>query len=79
MTAHLSSRPERQPPRRAAWYLVFVLFLVNAVAYIAQKQGHHPDMQVGFNFCHIKFTTHAIDGLSQNDFICAARIDQLLA
>jgi 4a-hydroxytetrahydrobiopterin dehydratase len=51
---------------------------VNAVAYIAQKEGHHPDMEVGYNYCNIKFTTHAIDGLSKNDFICAAKINLLI-
>lgn len=51
---------------------------VNAVAFIAQKEGHHPDLEVGYNYCHIKYTTHAIEGLSENDFICAAKIDNLL-
>ncbi len=51
---------------------------VNAVAWIAQQQMHHPDMKVGYNYCHISFSTHAIDGLSENDFICAAKINQLL-
>lgn len=50
---------------------------VNAIAWIANQEGHHPDMEVGFNYCVIKFTTHAIDGLSKNDFICAAKIDAL--
>jgi 4a-hydroxytetrahydrobiopterin dehydratase len=52
--------------------------LVNAVAYMAQKEGHHPDMQVGYDYLTIKFTTHAIDGLSENDFICAAKVNALL-
>jgi 4a-hydroxytetrahydrobiopterin dehydratase len=51
---------------------------VNAVAYLAQQEGHHPDLFVGYNYCTINFTTHAIDGLSENDFICAAKINQLL-
>lgn len=55
-----------------------VMNFVNAVAYIAQKEGHHPDMQLGYNYCNITFTTHAIDGLSENDFICAAKINALL-
>ena len=50
---------------------------VNAVAYIAEQQGHHPDLAVGYNYCHVTFTTHAIGGLSENDFICAAKIDLL--
>ena len=52
---------------------------VNAIAWIANQEGHHPDMEVGFNYCNVKFTTHAIDGLTKNDFICAAKIDRLEA
>lgn len=55
------------------------MFAVNAVAYIAQKEGHHPDMEVGYNYLNIRFTTHAIGGLSENDFICAAKINAQLA
>lgn len=52
---------------------------VNAVAWIANQENHHPDMEVGFNYCLIKYTTHAVNGLTKNDFICAAKIDQLEA
>jgi len=52
---------------------------VNAVAWIANQENHHPDMEVGYNYCLVKYTTHAIDGLSKNDFICAAKIDGLEA
>ena len=48
---------------------------VNAVAHIANSEDHHPDLEIGFNYCRIKYTTHAISGLSENDFICAAKID----
>lgn len=51
---------------------------VNAVAFLAQKEGHHPDMAVGYNYCTITYTTHAIEGLSENDFICAAKINELV-
>ena len=51
---------------------------VNALAWIANNEGHHPDLEVGYNHCLVRFTTHAIDGLSDNDFICAARADALL-
>lgn len=51
---------------------------VNAVAWIATQESHHPDVEFGFNYCNVKFTTHAIDGLSINDFICAAKVDALL-
>jgi 4a-hydroxytetrahydrobiopterin dehydratase len=50
---------------------------VNALAHIANIEDHHPDLEVGYNRCHITFTTHSIGGLSQNDFICAAKIDRL--
>lgn len=51
---------------------------VNAVAWIAHCEGHHPDMTVGYNKCRVQLTTHAIGGLSENDFICAAKIDALM-
>ncbi len=51
---------------------------VNAVAWIANKENHHPDMEVGWGHCLVRYSTHAIGGLSENDFICAAKIDALL-
>ena len=51
---------------------------VNALAYIAHVEDHHPDLAVGYNRCNVTFTTHAIGGLSENDFICAAKIDALV-
>ena len=50
---------------------------VNAVAHIANIEDHHPDLEVGYNYCRVQYTTHAIKGLSENDFICAAKIDQI--
>jgi 4a-hydroxytetrahydrobiopterin dehydratase len=50
---------------------------VNAAAWISHREGHHPDMQVGFNRCIVAYVTHAIEGLSVNDFICAAKLDKL--
>lgn len=50
---------------------------VNAIAYIANKENHHPDLSVGYNYCHVRYSTHAIKGLSINDFICAAKIDAM--
>ena len=50
---------------------------VNAIAWIAHQTDHHPDLEVGYSRCLVQYTTHAIGGLSINDFICAARIDQL--
>lgn len=51
---------------------------VNAVAWIAESEGHHPDLSVHYGKVEVLYTTHAIDGLSENDFICAAKIDRLL-
>jgi 4a-hydroxytetrahydrobiopterin dehydratase len=48
---------------------------VNAVAHVANIEDHHPDLEVGYNYCRLSFTTHAIQGLSENDFICAAKVD----
>ncbi|MDY0067278.1 MAG: 4a-hydroxytetrahydrobiopterin dehydratase [Steroidobacteraceae bacterium] len=50
---------------------------VNAVAHIANTEDHHPDLEVGYGYCRVKYNTHAIGGLSENDFICAAKIDAL--
>jgi 4a-hydroxytetrahydrobiopterin dehydratase len=50
---------------------------VNAVAHVANIEDHHPDLEVGYGYCRMKFTTHAIRGLSENDFICAAKIDMI--
>ncbi len=52
---------------------------VNAVAWIANQENHHPDLEVGFNYCLVTYTTHAVDGLTKNDFICAAKVDGLEA
>ena len=50
---------------------------VNAAAYIANSEDHHPDLEVGYDYCRITYSTHAIGGLSVNDFICAAKLDRL--
>ncbi|MGH8455974.1 MAG: 4a-hydroxytetrahydrobiopterin dehydratase [Stenotrophobium sp.] len=52
---------------------------VNAVAYIAHREDHHPDISFGYKTCKVSWWTHAINGLSDNDFICAAKVDALLA
>ncbi len=51
---------------------------VNALAWIAHQQDHHPDLEIGYKHCLVRYSTHSIGGLSENDFICAARIEQLL-
>jgi 4a-hydroxytetrahydrobiopterin dehydratase len=50
---------------------------VNAVAWIANREDHHPDLEVGWGHCLVRFSTHSIKGLSENDFICAAKVDAL--
>lgn len=54
-----------------------VMSFVNAVAWMTHREDHHPDMSVGYNRCRIEYSTHAIGGLSENDFICAAKVDAL--
>jgi 4a-hydroxytetrahydrobiopterin dehydratase len=51
---------------------------VNAVAWIAHAQDHHPELRVSYNRCTVRYTTHSVTGLSINDFICAAQVDALL-
>ena len=50
---------------------------VNAVAWIAHREDHHPDMTVGYNTVVVTYATHSVGGLSENDFICAAKVDAL--
>src|SRR4051812_34502172 len=47
----------------------------NTVALIANAENHHPDLELGYKKCLVKFTTHSVKGLSENDFICAAKIN----
>lgn len=51
---------------------------VNALAFVAHQQDHHPDLLVSYNRCTVRFNTHSVGGISVNDFICAARVDALL-
>jgi 4a-hydroxytetrahydrobiopterin dehydratase len=55
------------------------LAFVNALAWIAHRQDHHPDLSVHYNHCRVAFSTHAIGGISRNDFVCAAKIESLFA
>lgn len=52
---------------------------VNAAAWIAHREDHHPDISFGYKNCKITYWTHSVKGLSENDFICAAKLDRLLA
>jgi 4a-hydroxytetrahydrobiopterin dehydratase len=51
---------------------------VNAIAWIAESEGHHPDLEVGYGKVNVRWSTHAVGGLTENDFICAAKVDRLL-
>jgi 4a-hydroxytetrahydrobiopterin dehydratase len=52
---------------------------VNAVAFVAKRQDHHPDLAVSYSRCVVRFNTHDVKGLSETDFECAAQVDALLA
>ncbi|HEX6734035.1 MAG TPA: 4a-hydroxytetrahydrobiopterin dehydratase [Azonexus sp.] len=52
---------------------------VNALAWVSHRENHHPQLTVGYKDVHVEYWTHAIDGLSENDFICAAKLEKLLA
>lgn len=51
---------------------------VNAIAWMAHRENHHPDLSVHYDHCIVRYSTHAIAGLSENDFVCAAKVDQIL-
>lgn len=53
------------------------LMLVNGVGYLAEAEGHHPDIKLGYGYAEVSFTTHSVGGLSENDFICAAKLDAM--
>ena len=50
---------------------------VNAAAWVSHREDHHPDMEVGYNTCRVRYSTHSVGGLSENDFICAAKLEAL--
>jgi 4a-hydroxytetrahydrobiopterin dehydratase len=51
---------------------------VNALAWVAHAEDHHPDLQLGYAHCTVRFNTHSVGGISINDFICAAKLDALV-
>jgi 4a-hydroxytetrahydrobiopterin dehydratase len=71
--------PDHRSIRRDFSFADFyeTMAFVNAVAWIANTEDHHPDLEVGYNYCRMKFSTHSVGGLSENDFICAAKVDGL--
>jgi 4a-hydroxytetrahydrobiopterin dehydratase len=50
---------------------------VNATAWVSHREDHHPNLEVGYNKCKVRYSTHSVGGLSENDFICAAKLDEL--
>jgi 4a-hydroxytetrahydrobiopterin dehydratase len=54
------------------------LAFVNALAWVAHHEDHHPDLLVSYGRCTVRFNTHSVGGISINDFICAAKVDALL-
>lgn len=52
---------------------------VNALAFMVHREDHHPDLAVGYNRCEVRFSTHSVGGISDNDFICAAKCDAIFA
>lgn len=55
------------------------LAFVNALAWVAHTEDHHPDLQVSYGRCTVRFNTHSVGGISVNDFICAAKVNALQA
>jgi len=53
------------------------LAFVNALGWIAEQQNHHPDLELGWGRCRVRFSTHDVGGISRNDFICAAKTEAL--
>jgi 4a-hydroxytetrahydrobiopterin dehydratase len=52
---------------------------VNAIAWMIHREDHHPDLMVGYDRCVVRFNTHSVNGISENDFICAAKCDAIFA
>jgi 4a-hydroxytetrahydrobiopterin dehydratase len=61
---------------RFADYYETIAF-VNALAFMVHREDHHPDLVVGYNRCEIRFSTHSAAGVTENDFICAAKADAI--
>ena len=55
-----------------------VMGFVNAIAWVSHCENHHPELVVNYKTCLVSYTTHAIDGLSLNDFICAKKVARLI-
>jgi len=55
------------------------VFHANLAAFLGDQEGHHPDIRFGWGYCEVEFTTHDAGGLTQNDFICAAKFDRMIS
>ncbi len=53
------------------------LAFVNALAYIVHREDHHPELRIGYDRCEVRFNTHSVNGISENDFISAAKADAM--
>lgn len=51
---------------------------VNAVAWISHREDHHPELEVGYNQCMVRYSTHSAGGLTESDFVCAAKVEKLM-
>jgi 4a-hydroxytetrahydrobiopterin dehydratase len=72
---HLDEKYQYIRKRYALTNYQNTIAFVNAVAAIAIQEDHHPDMQVSYKECTVSWSTHSVNGLSKNDFICAAKTD----
>ena len=75
--SHQPSPAEIQRSFKFKNYYQTIAF-VNALAWVAHQEDHHPDLEVSYNRCVVHYSTHSIGGISENDFICAAKIDALV-
>ncbi len=55
------------------------VYHANLAAFLADQEGHHPDIAFGWGYCAVTFTTHEAGGLTENDFICAAKFDRMIS
>ena len=74
----IKSNPDRLFKRFQFKNFYHTMGFANALAYVANQENHHPDLSLGYNYCEVTWTTHALQGLSMNDFICASKTDKLL-
>ncbi len=75
----LEARPARLVRRLEFKGFAKAVYTANLAAYLGDREGHHPDVSFGWGYCQVVFTTHEAGGLSENDFICAAKFDRMLA